>query len=76
MKEMALVGLSILIVVMWLMVLAVAGFLVTFVAPVDVPFPSPIATSAVRAIIAVLAVIALIFGLGMLKKLYLQRKRT
>jgi hypothetical protein len=69
-------GLSILIVVMWLMVLAVAGFLVTFVAPVDVQFPNSIATSAVRAIIAVLAVIALIFGLGMLKKLYLQRKLT
>ncbi len=71
---MALAGLLILIVVMWLMVLAVAGFLVTFVAPVDAPFPSPLVSSAVRAIIAVLAVIALIFGLGLLKKLYLQRK--
>ncbi len=76
MKEMAL-SLSILMVVVWLMVLAVAAFLVAFVAPFDTLFPSPrIETSAIQAVIAVLAVVALVFGLGMLKKLYLQRKLT
>ncbi|NOJ27901.1 MAG: hypothetical protein DA330_07835 [Nitrososphaera sp.] len=65
--------LAALVVVVWLMILAVAGFLVVFAGSVNDLLPSSprIAVSAVQATIAVSAVTALAVGLGLLKRVYL-----
>ncbi|MGI0037763.1 MAG: hypothetical protein ACRD99_05345 [Nitrososphaera sp.] len=63
---------------MWVMVLAVAAFLVIFVAPIDVTLfggqGNPASISLVQAAIAIVAVIVLVFGLSRMKRIYLQKK--
>ncbi|MEW5840554.1 MAG: hypothetical protein AB1753_06070 [Thermoproteota archaeon] len=61
---------------MWVMVLAVAAFLVIAVAPINVFFQgSPrLIPSAVQAVIAVAAVALLAFGMSRLKRAYLRKK--
>jgi uncharacterized membrane protein len=63
---------------MWAMVLAVAAFLVAFVAPIGFYLfgseDSRVTVSAIQATIAIVAVIALVFGLSRMKRIYLQRK--
>jgi hypothetical protein len=61
---------------MWAMVLAVAAFLVLFVAPIETILHGQgrIAISAVQAAIAIIAVIALVLGLSRMKRVYLQKK--
>lgn len=63
---------------MWAMVLAVAAFLVAFVAPIGFYLfggeSSRVTVSAIQATIAIVAVIALVFGLSRMKRIYLQRK--
>lgn len=63
---------------MWAMVLAVAAFLVAFVAPIGLYLfgseDSSVTVSAIQATIAIVAVIALVFGLSRMKRIYLQRK--
>jgi hypothetical protein len=63
---------------MWAMVLAVAAFLVAFVAPIGFYLfggeGSRVTVSAIQATIAIVAVIALVFGLSRMKRIYLQRK--
>lgn len=75
---MGLASLALFISGMWVMVLAVAAFLVIFVAPIDVTLfdgeGSPASISLVQAAIAIVAVIALVFGLSRMKRIYLQKK--
>ncbi|HKZ61272.1 MAG TPA: hypothetical protein VJZ68_02485 [Nitrososphaera sp.] len=75
---MGLGGLAIFMAGMWAMILAVAAFLVIFVAPIDVIMfdrqAGQLAVSAVQAAIAIIAVIALVFGLSKMKRIYMQRK--
>lgn len=63
---------------MWAMVLAVAAFLVAFVAPIGFYLfgseGSRVTVSAIQATIAIVVVIALVFGLSRMKRIYLQRK--
>ena len=63
---------------MWAMVLAVAAFLVAFVAPIGLYLfgseGSRVTVSAIQATIAIVVVIALVFGLSRMKRIYLQRK--
>jgi hypothetical protein len=63
---------------MWAMVLAVAAFLVAFVAPLDAMLfgghGERIFISIVQAAIAMMAVVALVFGLSRMKRIYLQKK--
>jgi hypothetical protein len=63
---------------MWSMVLAVAAFLVVFVAPIDKYFFSEQGSaeviSLIQAAIAIGAVIALVFGLSRMKRIYLNKK--
>ena len=63
---------------MWAMVLAVAAFLVAFVAPLDAILfgghGERILISIVQAAIAMMAVVALVFGLSRMKRFYLQKK--
>jgi uncharacterized membrane protein len=63
---------------MWAMVLAVAAFLVAFVAPISFYLfeseGSRVTVSAIQATIAIVVVIALVFGLSRMKRIYLQRK--
>jgi hypothetical protein len=71
-----LAGLMLFMAGMWLMVLAVAAFLVLFVAPIDVLLHGQgrLAISMVQAAIAIIAVIALVLGLSRMKRIYLQKK--
>jgi hypothetical protein len=75
---MGLASLSLFVTGMWAMVLAVAGFLVIFVAPIDVTVfggrGNPESISLVQAAIAIVAVIALVFGLSRMKRIYLRKK--
>jgi hypothetical protein len=75
---MGLASLALFVTGMWVMVLAVAAFLVIFVAPIDVTIFGGQGTAAsislVQAAIAIVAVIALVFGLSRMKKIYLQKK--
>ena len=75
---MGLASLALFVTGMWAMVLAVAAFLVIFVAPIDVTIfrgqGSAAGISLVQAAIAIVAVIALVFGLSRMKKIYLQKK--
>jgi hypothetical protein len=63
---------------MWVMVLAVAAFLVAFVAPLDAILfnghGERIIVSVVQAAIAMVAVVALVLGLSRMKRIYLQKK--
>lgn len=63
---------------MWAMILAVAAFLVIFVAPLETNLfdgqASRLTVSAVQAAIAIAAVIVLVFGLSRMKRIYVHRK--
>ena len=75
---MGLSSLALFVTGMWAMVLAVAAFLVAFVAPIGFYLfgseSSRVTVSAVQATIAIVAVIALVFGLSRMKRIYLQKK--
>lgn len=75
---MGLASLALFISGMWAMVLAVAAFLVIFVAPIDVTLfggeGSSTSISLVQAAIAIVVVIVLVFGLSRMKRIYLQKK--
>jgi hypothetical protein len=61
---------------MWVMVLALAAFLIVAVAPIDHLFSGTprLVTSAIQAVIAVASVALLAFGMSRMKRLYLRRK--
>ncbi len=75
---MALMILALFMTGMWAMILAVAAFLVIFVAPIEIYLfgghGGRLAISAVQAAIAVLVVIVLVAGLSKLKRIYLHKK--
>ena len=75
---MGLAGLSLFMVGMWAMVLAVAAFLVIFVAPIDMTLfggkGGRLMVSLVQAAIAIVVVIALVLGLSRMKRVYMHRK--
>ncbi len=75
---MGIAGLALFVAGMWTMVLAVAAFLVIFVAPIDAYLfdeqGDPGTISLVQAGIAIVAVIALVFGLSRMKRIYLEKK--
>ena len=75
---MALMILALFMTGMWTMILAVAAFLVIFVAPIEIYLfggqDERLAISAVQAAIAVLVVIVLVAGLSKLKRIYLHKK--
>ncbi|HEX6253359.1 MAG TPA: hypothetical protein VFZ55_03970 [Nitrososphaera sp.] len=77
---MALTILALFVTGMWAMILAVAAFLVIFVAPLETylylfgPQGGRLTISAVQAAIAILTVIVLILGLNRLKVIYLHKK--
>ena len=63
---------------MWAMILAVAAFLVVFVAPIEVYLfggqGAPLTISSVQAAIAITLMIVLVLGLNRLKRIYLHKK--
>ena len=63
---------------MWAMILAVAAFLVVFVAPIDLYMfggrGERLTISAVQAAIAIVVIIALVLALDRLKRIYLHKK--
>jgi hypothetical protein len=63
---------------MWAMILAVAAFLVVFVAPIEVYLfggqGEPLTISSVQAAIAITLMIVLVLGLNRLKRIYLHKK--
>jgi hypothetical protein len=75
---MGLGGLALFIAGMWAMILAVAAFLVAFVAPIETILfdgeVSRLGVSAVQAAIAIVVVIALVFGLSRMKRIYMRKK--
>jgi hypothetical protein len=79
---MRLAGLTGFIVAMWLMILAVAAFLITFVAPIDSMFFANVTSisnnrlfiSIIQASIAIVIVAILVLGLNKMKEIYLQKK--
>lgn len=72
---MGLGGLVLFIAAMWAMILAVAAFLIIFVAPLEAILPAGrLAVSAVQAAIAIVAVVFLVLGLSKMKDTYLHRK--
>ena len=75
---MGLGGLALFMAGMWAMILAVAAFLVAFVAPIEATLfggsGDRLAVSAVQAAIAIAAVIVLVLGLSRMKRLYVHRK--
>jgi uncharacterized protein YqhQ len=75
---MGLGGLALFMVGMWAMVLAVAAFLVIFVAPVgEILFdgrPGRLVVSAVQAAIAIVVVVLLVVGLSRMKRVYMRKK--
>jgi hypothetical protein len=79
---MRLAGLTGFIVAMWLMILAVAAFLITFVAPIDSMFFANVTSisnnrlfiSIIQASIAIVIVATLVLGLNKMKEIYLQKK--
>ncbi len=72
---MGLGGLVLFIAAMWAMILAVAAFLIIFVAPLEAILPAGrLAVSAVQAAIAIVAVVFLVLGLSRMKDTYLHRK--
>jgi hypothetical protein len=75
---MGIASLALFVTGMWAMVLAVAAFLVIFVAPIDQYVfdgqGSAASISLVQAAIAIVAVVALVFGLSRMKRIYLHKK--
>ena len=73
-----LAGLIGFITVMWIMILAVAAFLIVFVAPIDVIlFRGSLdrsVTSIIQAFIAITVVIILVLGLNRMKTIYMRKK--
>ncbi|MEP0824264.1 MAG: hypothetical protein HRF40_02145 [Nitrososphaera sp.] len=71
-------GLALFMSGMWVMILAVAAFLVIFVAPIDMLLfdgrGGRITVSAVQAAIAIAVVVALVLGLSRMKRIYMHRK--
>jgi hypothetical protein len=63
---------------MWAMILAVAAFLVVFVAPIEMYMfggqGEPLTISSVQAAIAITVTIVLVLGLNRLKRIYLHKK--
>jgi hypothetical protein len=61
---------------MWVMVLALAAFLIVAVAPIDRLFSETprLVTSAIQAVIAIASVALLALGMSRMKRLYLHRK--
>jgi hypothetical protein len=74
---MALTTLALFVTGMWAMILAVAAFLVIFVAPIEIYLfggqGERLTISAIQAAIAILIVIVLVLGLNRLKRLYLRK---
>jgi hypothetical protein len=75
---MALIILTLFITGMWAMILAVAAFLVVFVAPIEMYLfgghGGRLTISAVQAAIAIIVIIVLVLGLDRLKRVYLHKK--
>jgi hypothetical protein len=75
---MALTILALFMTGMWAMILAVAAFLVIFVAPIEIysfgGHGGRLTISVVQAAIAILVVIVLVLGLNRLKRIYLHKK--
>jgi hypothetical protein len=75
---MGLGGLVLFMTGMWAMILAVAAFLVIFVAPIETIIfdgrAERLTVSLVQAAIAIMVVIALVFGLSRMKRIYMQKK--
>lgn len=75
---MALTVLALFVTGMWAMILAVAAFLVIFVAPIEVYLfggqGERLTISVIQAAIAILIVIVLVVGLNRLKRAYLHKK--
>jgi hypothetical protein len=75
---MALATLALFMTGMWAMILAVAAFLVIFVAPIEIYLfggqGGRLTISAVQSAIAILVVIVLVLGLNRLKRIYLHKK--
>jgi hypothetical protein len=76
---MTIQSLMIFITVMWIMVLAVAAFLVIAVPQIEVLFKGggrteKIIVSGIQAVISIGAVVSFIIGLSKLKKIYAGRK--
>lgn len=64
--------------IMWIIIIAIAAFLVTFVAPINLVIfnnrTDLYLTSIVQGLIAILVVLFLIISLSVLKKRFLQKK--
>ena len=75
---MALTILALFMTGMWAMILAVAAFLVVFVAPMELYIfgghGERLTISAVQAAIAIVVVTVLVLGLDRLKRVYLHKK--
>jgi hypothetical protein len=73
-----LAGLIGFITIMWIMILAVAAFLIVFVAPIDVILfrgsLDRLVTSIIQAFIAITVVIILVLGLNKMKTIYMRKK--
>ena len=71
-------GLYSLILVIWITLLVISGFLVIFIAPIEIIIFSDrldlLITSVIQALIAIIIVLMLIAFLSYLKKIYLQKK--
>ena len=71
-------GLYSLILVIWITLLVISGFLVIFIAPIEIIIFSDrldlLITSIIQALIAIIIVLMLIAFLSYLKKIYLQKK--
>jgi hypothetical protein len=76
--KMGIAGLALFVTGMWLMILAVAAFLVGFVAPIDIYLfgrqGDATLVSMVQAAIAFGVVAGLVFGLSRMTRIYLQKK--
>jgi len=75
---MALTILALFMTGMWAMILAVAAFLVVFVAPIELYMfgghGERLTISAVQAAIAIVVIIVLVLALDRLKRIYLHKK--
>jgi hypothetical protein len=75
---MGLGGLVLFMTGMWTMILAVAAFLVIFVAPIETILfdgrADRLTVSAVQAAIAIIVVIVLVLGLSRMKRIYMHKK--
>ena len=75
---MALTILALFMTGMWAMILAVAAFLVVFVAPIEMYIfgghGERLTISAVQAATAIVVIIVLVMGLDRLKRFYLHKK--